>query len=142
MLGERYPGTPQQAGRAANQVLNFSKGIARGDVVLACDGATVLGVGRVTGDYFHEPGSDFPHRRPVEWLSLDEWKMPEPEGLQTTVHRLRKSPVNLVEAERRSLDGPVLHAAPTPAGGTRGPGRPNSGASRVASRPCSNARGR
>ena len=29
--------------------------------------------------------------------------MPEPEGLQTTVHRLRKAPVNLVEAERRSL---------------------------------------
>ena len=40
----------------------------------------VLGVGRVTGDYQYESTSDFPHRRPVEWLSLDEWKMPEPEG--------------------------------------------------------------
>ena len=67
-----------------------------------------------SGDYLHEPGSDFPHRRPVEWLSLDEWKMPEPEGLQTTVHRLKKYPVNLVEAERRSLGGPVVVPPPRP----------------------------
>ena len=40
--------------------------------------------------------------------------MPEPEGLQTTVHRLRKSPVNLVEAERRSLGGPVVVTPPNP----------------------------
>ena len=33
------PGSPQQAGRAANQILNFAKGIAEGDAVLACDGA-------------------------------------------------------------------------------------------------------
>jgi 5-methylcytosine-specific restriction protein B len=114
LCGERYPGSPQQTGKAANQVLGFAKGIANGDVVLACDGQTVLGVGRVSGDYFHEPGSDFPHRRPVRWLSLGEWKMPDPEGLQTTVHRLRRSPVNLVEAERRSLDGPVAVPPPSP----------------------------
>jgi 5-methylcytosine-specific restriction protein B len=114
-LGERYPGSPQQVGRAANQVLNFARGIAEGDVVLACDGQAVLGVGRVAGGYSHEPGSDFPHRRPVEWLSLDEWKMPEPEGHQATVHRLRKAPANLVEAERRSLGGPVVARPPTPA---------------------------
>ena len=28
VLGERYPGSPQQIGRAANQILNFAKGIA------------------------------------------------------------------------------------------------------------------
>ena len=114
LFGERYPGSPQQTGKAANQILNFAKGISSGDAVLACDGQAVLGVGRVTGDYFHEPGSDFPHRRPVEWLSLDEWRMPEPEGLQTTVHRLKKSPVNLVEAEKRSLGGPVVVPPPGP----------------------------
>jgi 5-methylcytosine-specific restriction protein B len=114
-FGERYPGSPQQTGKAVNQILNFAKGIADGDVALACDGQAVLGVGRVAGGYSHEPGSDFPHRRPVEWLSLDEWKMPEPEGLQTTVHRLRKSPTNLVEAEQRSLGGPVAVPPPRPA---------------------------
>ena len=36
----------------------------------------------------------------MEWLSLDEWKMREPEGLQTTVHELRRHPCNIVEAER------------------------------------------
>jgi 5-methylcytosine-specific restriction protein B len=71
LLGERYPGSPQQVGRAATQVLNFAKGIAEGDVVLACDGQTVLGIGRVAGGYAYEGGSDFPHRRSVEWLSLE-----------------------------------------------------------------------
>lgn len=112
LLGERYPGTPQQVGRAATQVLNFARGIAEGDVVLACDGQSVLGVGRIVGAYAHDPASDFPHRRAVEWLSLDEWRMPEPEGLQTTVHRLRKAPANLVEAEKRSLNGPVVARPP------------------------------
>ena len=108
LLGDHYPGSPQQQGKAATQILNFAKGIERGEPVLACDGGTVLGIGRVTGDYGFEAGSDFPHRRPVEWLSLDEWKMPEPEGLQITVHRLKKYPVNLVEVEKRSLAEPVV----------------------------------
>ena len=128
VLGERYPGSPQQSGRAANQILSFAKGISIGDTVLACDGQAVLGVGRVSGDYLHEAGSDFPHRRPVEWLSLDEWKLPEPEGLQTTVHRLTKAPVNLVEAERRSLRGPVAVPPPRPAPvALRGAGAPRLG---------------
>jgi 5-methylcytosine-specific restriction protein B len=113
LLGERYPGDPRQVGRAANQVFNFVRGIAGGDVVLACDGGTVLGVGRVVGEYHHEPGSDFPHRRPVKWLSLDEWRLPEPEGRQTTVHRLKKTFANLVETERRCLEAPV---GPRPTG--------------------------
>ncbi len=108
LLGERYPGSPKQQGKSASQILQFVKGIARGETVLACDGSKVLGVGRVTGDYRHEPGSDFPHRRPVEWLSLEEWKMPEAEGLQTTVHKLKKFPINLVEAEKRVLGTPPI----------------------------------
>lgn len=114
LLGEHYPGNPQQRGKAANQILSLAKGIARNDAVLACDGSTVLGVGRVAGDYIYEPDADFPHRRPVEWLSLDEWEMPEPEGLRTTMYWLRKQPVNLVEAERRSLGGPIAIPPPTP----------------------------
>jgi 5-methylcytosine-specific restriction protein B len=115
LLGQRYPADPKAVGRAAGQILNFARGILDDDVVLACDGQTVLGIGRVVGGYTHEIGSDCPHRRPVEWLSLDEWKMPEPEGLRTTVHRLKKAPVNLVEAERRSLGGPVDVRPPRPA---------------------------
>ncbi len=114
LLGERYPSFPQQFTKVAVQILNFVKGISEGDVVLACDGGAVLGIGRVVGEYHHEAGSDFPHRRPVKWLSLDEWKMPEPEGLQTTVHRLKKSFTNLVEVERRTLEAPVVPRPPIP----------------------------
>ena len=39
LLGERYPGIPQQIGKAASQILNFAKGIVRGATVLACDGS-------------------------------------------------------------------------------------------------------
>jgi len=114
LLGESYPGSPQQIGKAANQILNFATTIAEGDVVLACAGQTVLGVGRVTGGYGHEAGSDFPHRRPVQWHSFDEWKMPEADGLQTTLHRLKKAYVSLVEAERHLLGGPILLPEPGP----------------------------
>src|SRR5204862_4381427 len=40
--------------------------------------------------------------------------MPEAGGLQTTVHRPTKAPVNLVEAERRSLGGPRIVPPPRP----------------------------
>ena len=141
MLGERYPGSPQQQGKAASQILLFVKGIARGETVLACDGSKVLGVGRVTGDYRYELGSDFPHRRPVEWQSLEEWKMPEAEGLQTTVHRLKKFPLNLVEAEKRSLGVPPIVQRLLPAR-TEGKGGkpPQLKGIPGASSPCSNGK--
>ena len=44
---------------------------------------------------------DAPHRRPVKWLDTQTWKMPESEGLRSTVRQLNKYPANLVEIERR-----------------------------------------
>ena len=32
LLGEHYPGSPQQIGKAASQILNFAKAIAKGDI--------------------------------------------------------------------------------------------------------------
>ncbi len=143
LLAVRYPASPQQIGKTANQILNFATTIAQGDVILACDGQTVLGVGRVTGGYSYSEGSDFPHRRPVQWLSFDEWKMPEPEGLQTTVHRLKKATVNLVQAERHMLDAPDVVRQPLRNGR---PARlrqlPVSEALRAASRLRSSAKGK
>jgi 5-methylcytosine-specific restriction protein B len=75
LLAEKYPTIPQAVARARNQVFSFVLGIEEGDVVLASDGGTVLGIGRVTGPYSYDPTSDFPHRRPVQWLSFEEWKM-------------------------------------------------------------------
>jgi 5-methylcytosine-specific restriction protein B len=110
LVAEKYPKTPQEVGKIRAQVFNYVLGIAEGDAVLASDGGTVIGIGRVTGPYQYDVTSDFPHRRPVEWLSFDEWKMPEPEGLQTTVHEMRKAPSNILEAERKIQSG----TRPTP----------------------------
>jgi len=123
-MGVSYPGTPQTVGRAAQQVFNFVAAIASDDLALASDGSTVLGIGKVSGEYSFDPSSDFPHRRPVQWLDLEEWKLPEPEGLQTTVHEIKKDVRNLIEIERRILGSspivPVMPAATV----APAPGRP------------------
>lgn len=111
ILKEAYPEySPSLLGRQTRQLLNFVAGIKNDEIVLACNGARVLGIARVKGSYEYSPGYQAPHRRPVEWLSLDEWKMPDPEGLQTTVHELKKYSSNLVQAERSI----VLPPAPPP----------------------------
>jgi 5-methylcytosine-specific restriction protein B len=99
LMASRYPNDPRAVGRSASEVFRFVTTFSERDLVLACDGATVLGVARITGNYSHVPGSDFPHRRPVEWLSTAEWKLPEEEGLRTTVYEMKKAK-NLLEAER------------------------------------------
>jgi predicted Mrr-cat superfamily restriction endonuclease len=67
--------------------------------VLPWDGATVLGIGRVTGGYTFDESADFPHRRPVEWLALGDWRLPYTEGLRNTVHQVRNME-NQVSVER------------------------------------------
>jgi 5-methylcytosine-specific restriction enzyme B len=97
---------PAIAGKVTNQLFDFRFNITIGDLVLASDGATVLGIGRVSGDYRYNPADDYPHQRPVEWLSLDAWKQvditPGVEGNQTTVYRMKR-PLNLIEAEKHVL---------------------------------------
>lgn len=110
-----YPSAPQAVGRNVQQLFYFATLVGEGDVVLASDGANTLGIGRVTGSYQFVTDSEFPHRRPVEWLSYEEWRPAKPEGLQTTLHQIRGYS-NLIEIERRLLD-PVLAPSvfgPTP----------------------------
>jgi 5-methylcytosine-specific restriction protein B len=120
-----YENNPGVASRKAGEILNFAQEIAEKDLVLACEGQTVLAVGRVRGPYEYDQSLGFPHKRPVEWLLLDRWRMPEQEGLRTTVYELGKSAANLLELERRlsrrdstaaSILSPVMgDAEPTPA---------------------------
>ena len=98
------PGYPNNAGvasRKAGEILNFAQEIARMDLVLACEGQTVLAVGRVSGPYEYDRNLGFPHKRPVEWLLLDSWRMPDQEGPRTTVYELGRSAANLLELEQR-----------------------------------------
>jgi 5-methylcytosine-specific restriction protein B len=96
-----YPSDPGVATRKAGEILNLAQEIAERDLVLACDGQTVLGVGRVAGPYEYDPSLEFPHKRPVEWLLFDQWQMPEREGLLTTVTELGRKAANLLELEQR-----------------------------------------
>lgn len=56
------------AGLSCGFLWTVAKGIRTGDVVLCPDGSGVYRVGEVTGGYFHVPGGNLPHRRPVRWL--------------------------------------------------------------------------
>lgn len=82
-----------------DEIFAFRWRIAINDRVLLCTGATVLGVGQVVGQYSHIPSSTMPHRLPVEWLSLEQWKLSDTEGLQTIVYRMKKD-INLLEVEK------------------------------------------
>jgi 5-methylcytosine-specific restriction enzyme B len=88
------------ASRKAGEVLKFIEGIEEGDLVLACEGQEVLGVGRVRGPYEHDEQLRFPHIRRVEWLLLDPWDMPTGEGLLTTVFELGRRPENIAKLEQ------------------------------------------
>lgn len=109
LFEQHYPGDAKLVSRKAGEIRNFLTEMseADGDIAVAADGETVLGLGRVTGPYRFESTAptDAPHRRAVTWISLDEWKMAESEGLRTTVFPLRKHVNNLIEIERRLLDG-------------------------------------
>jgi 5-methylcytosine-specific restriction enzyme B len=101
MLLPLYANSPNVATRKAGEILNFVQEIAETDIVLACEGRTVHGVGRIQGPYDYDPAQHFPHKRPVEWLLLNDWTMPQEEGLQTTVMELGRNAENLLEVERR-----------------------------------------
>jgi restriction system protein len=45
------------------------KGVRAGDLVLCPDGGGSYRIGEVTGEYYHLPDGDLPHRRPVRWLT-------------------------------------------------------------------------
>ena len=99
---ESYPNDPRAIGRDCSQLAQFVTTISEGDIVLAANGMTILGIGKILGGYEFNPESEFPHQRPVEWLNLEEWKMPESnEGLQSTVRELGKFNVNLLAIEQR-----------------------------------------
>jgi 5-methylcytosine-specific restriction enzyme B len=102
-IAEKYQDRPQQAGRSTQQLFNFVAAIQEGDLVIPSDGQRILGIGRINGAYFYEPASDAPHRRLVQWLSLEEWQMPEKEGLRTTIHEI-KGATNLVGIEKKLFD--------------------------------------
>lgn len=106
MIEEVHPNDPSAVGRDCKQLTYFIAEINEGDIVVAAEGMTIQGIGRVTGGYEYHPEFDFPHQRRVEWLDVGEWKMPQPsEGLQSTVRELKKFNENILAIEKRIQAG-------------------------------------
>lgn len=59
----------KSAEQACDVIWLISKGIQKGDVIVAPNGKGVLHFGIVTTDYHYVQGSDLPHRRNVQWLA-------------------------------------------------------------------------
>jgi len=97
----------------SQEVFNFVARMESGDIVLAFEKNTVLGIGEITGPYFFEPASPLAHRRPVKWLSVVQWETPVDEFSRTnpTVREVKQYR-NLVEAERRILEAKYSPAPP------------------------------
>ncbi len=113
VLEQIYPNVPTATGNDVSQITQFVAQMSEGDVVLAADGATILGIGRVTGKYRHAPGFDFPHQRDVEWLEFAEWKLPVmKEGLRTTIREIQKHNENILEVERHIQSDPATPHLP------------------------------
>jgi 5-methylcytosine-specific restriction protein B len=116
-MKKAYPKDPRAVGRQTQQLFYFATFIKDGDIILASDGKKTLGIGRIIGPYHYVDDSNASHRRPVEWLSFDEWELPTSEGLRTTVHQLQKNYENLISIERLlhqvSLKPPIRSLHPT-----------------------------
>jgi 5-methylcytosine-specific restriction protein B len=107
LLESHFPGKSAVLTKAAAQLFHFATAAAVGDIVVAMQGNTVLGIGKVDGSYYYKPDDGpFAHRLPVVWQSLAEWKLPKQEAPLTTFAKLARYPVNLLEVERQ-LAGPA-----------------------------------
>ena len=103
-----------EKGGWAQEVFNFVAIIEPGDLVLAFEKNTVLGIGRITGSYnYVSTDAQSPHRRAVEWLTAERWDLPEPESSARTVRELRL-PANLIAAERCLLRASIPTPHPRP----------------------------
>ncbi len=113
MLAEQHPNTPQVIGKSASEINNFLKYLGDGDLVVAANGNAILGIGRIdsNSEYRYEPTDHFPHRRPVIWLDVESWTLPQQEALRTTFRELR-IPENLVAIEQRIVGATPKSTAP------------------------------
>ena len=105
------------------QPWRLSTKVRVGDLILANRGQNeVLGVGRVTDDYYFVPGEDFGHRVPVEWLGVDPFPVSQG-GWNRTMIRVRNPLADRVRAmaARKLTDGPSVVEALPPDGLPRAP---------------------
>lgn len=107
------------ASRKAGEIFNFYENINIGDVVLAQDGADILGVGIITDDYSYVAEEAFPHIRPVEWKSTSV-DFSNQDGKLTTVKKITDlNTIHRVERILSSMKNISLLPGVTSLGQTR-----------------------
>lgn len=82
-----YPEDNRTLSRKSGEIFNFLNDIKIGDVILAQDGTSVLGIGIVTDEYIYEAKDGFSHQRPIEW-KITNPKFSNDIGLRTSVYKL------------------------------------------------------
>lgn len=100
LMRKHYSDKP---GRWGQEAFHFVANIQVDDIVLACEGSRVLGIAQINGPYYFESTSQVPHRRPVKWLSMDNWSLPQDEANDSVVRQLSVY-ANLVEVEKHILE--------------------------------------
>jgi 5-methylcytosine-specific restriction protein B len=70
----------------------------------------------VTGPYRYEDTepAGAPHRGDVKWVPTSEWSLPTTEGTRTTCFPIRRHVNNILEIERRLLDGNTTSTSDLP----------------------------
>jgi 5-methylcytosine-specific restriction enzyme B len=111
LFAQHYP-EEGKGGSLANQLFYFAARIQERDRVIVHAKNRVFGIARVTGPYEFDPSSSSPHRRPVDWLSLEDWSLPASEGKLSGFSVTKNRPLQL-EVEQRTLSG--VPVAPPPA---------------------------
>lgn len=115
IISERSEELRNNRGGWAEEVANFIGKVQEGDLILACERSTVLGIGRVTGPYQYDPSTPvIPHHHPVEWLSVTSWKPPQLEAQGRSIKRLQNlQNIREIESQLQAA-APVLPDKLTP----------------------------
>lgn len=84
--------------KKAGEIFNFYSNIKIGDVILAQNGETILGIGVVKDNYYFNPSDKFSHQKLVDWKIFNP-NFKNKQGNLTTVYEVNNaSTINKVEA--------------------------------------------
>ena len=106
LLEQQYPNDVRAISRKAGEIRDFILRMQDDDVVIAADGERVLGIGRTTGPYRMRGRAHRCTSPPPCEVDFDRgMKLPAAEGLRTTFFPIGRHMDNIVEIERRLLEG-------------------------------------
>ena len=112
LLEKYYPGYPGVKDKtAAKQILLFMKYIKPDDIVVATEGKSILGIGRVIEQYEYNKKLPFPHTIKVKWLKTEKTSLPDAsEILPYAVYQLKDyDNLLFIEKTLQGISGQVFN---------------------------------